>query len=85
MQPDKVLHFAAGVLASLVPVLFTALSGASPWWMPVVSSALFGAAKELYDHMHPEKHTVDALDLAATALGGLPVALALWVAYGMPM
>lgn len=85
MQPDKVLHFAAGVLASLVPVIFMLLSGASPWWMPLVSSALFGAAKEVYDHAHPEKHTVDVFDFVATALGGLPVALTLWVAYGMPM
>lgn len=79
IPPDKALHFIAGVLASLVPVLFALLAGASPWWMPVVSAALFGAAKEMYDHAHPEKYTADMYDFLATVLGSAPVALTLLV------
>lgn len=43
-----------------------------------VSTAL-GLAKERYDSHHRDLHSVDGLDILATALGGVVVAAAMWL------
>lgn len=40
---------------------------------------LFGAAKEAYDSRHRDLHSVDGFDIFATALGGVAVAVAMWL------
>ncbi len=66
---DKILHFvggaAVGVVASLVG--FPQLA--------IPAAAVVGAAKEGYDYLNQEDHTVDWKDFAATLAGGVVVQL----------
>ena len=65
---DKQLHFfSGGFLASLA----IAVSGHMMISFCVVMLAAL--AKEIYDSLHPDKHTKDVLDFAATVLGGAVV------------
>lgn len=62
MQPDKVLHFAAGaVVASAAYALTGSL------WGAVLAAALAGAAKEAYDATG--RGAVDLWDFIATVAG----------------
>ena len=62
---DKVYHFAGGVLifAAALPIIGV-LSG----FLTVV---IIGAAKEVYDYLHRDRHTPDVWDAVATVFGGL--------------
>lgn len=83
LQHDKALHFSTGGVVSVLPHLITPWwGGPIPWWWPVAAAAVAGLGKELYDHLHPETHTVDPFDFLATAAGALPVALTLGVLHG---
>lgn len=65
IQRDKVLHLAAGLLIGGVA---TAISG---YPLAGVSLAIIiGAGKEIWDHYNPP-HVADALDFAATVVGGV--------------
>lgn len=60
---DKVLHFIAGVVITFLCSLYlTPLFAASV-------GAFAGFAKEIYDSLHPEKHTADFYDFIATVFG----------------
>lgn len=78
---DKVLHAGAGLLVGL---LSGAAAGAPP--AGFVVALLVGVSKEYYDYLTNKRleaqglaprHTVDLLDAAATAAGGLGAALLL--------
>lgn len=62
---DKLQHYIGGVLIALsMTLLFRdALIGLGV-------AVLIGASKEGYDFRHPDKHTCDVWDFAATVLGG---------------
>lgn len=62
---DKLQHCIGGVLIALIMALLfgDALTG-------LVVAVFIGASKEGYDFCHPDKHTCDVWDFAATVLGG---------------
>jgi hypothetical protein len=69
---DKQGHFIVGA------VLFFLLAACgAPTLFAVGIVSLIGAAKEIYDHFHPDLYTCDFFDWLATTLGGL-FALAVW-------
>ena len=64
IQQDKIKHFLAGLIASIV--VYVATSNAT---IAFSLSALLGIAKEVYDS---QGHgTVEVLDAVATVLGGV--------------
>lgn len=69
---DKQAHFIGGA------VLFFLLAACgAPTLFAVGIVSFIGAAKEVYDHFHPDLYTCDFFDWLATTLGGL-FALAVW-------
>lgn len=62
MQPDKVLHFAAGAVVASAAYAVT-----GSLWGAVLAAALAGAAKEAYDATG--RGTVDLWDFIATVVG----------------
>ena len=63
IAPDKISHFlAGGFIAALV------------WpfgvWLAVIAVLVAAVGKEVYDKLHPDKHTVDIWDAIATVMGG---------------
>lgn len=64
MPLDKIAHFLIGAVLAL------ALGYLLPPVFGVLASVLAGALKELYDHFHPDTHTVDVMDFVATLAGG---------------
>ena len=60
---DKAMHFAAGFLVTSV------LSFQIPLDFALGVGIASGFMKEIYDVLHPENHTVDILDAAATWIG----------------
>lgn len=72
---DKSVHVNLGGFVSPLPLLYPAVQ----WWMPLAAAAVAAMGKGVYDHLHPETHTVDPLDFLATVAGALPVALTLGV------
>lgn len=75
-QPDKLLHFAGG----LVVAFALAMAGGQLAALWIVAALAW--AKERYDKAHPDRHTWDGWDAFATLLGGLAgvTALAAWLA-----
>lgn len=71
IQHDKLLHFAAGILAFAAILPFT-----GPWFAFAVAS-LAAVGKEAYDHL-TGKGTPELLDAAATVAGG---GVGVWIAY----
>lgn len=70
IRPDKLLHFAAGVI---IATLVVAMTGSLAWAGAAV--LLAGVGRELYDAAHPDTNTADLWDVVATCAGWLPVAL----------
>lgn len=69
---DKQAHFIVGA------VLFFLLAACGAHTLYAVGMvSLIGAAKEIYDHFHPDLYSCDFFDWLATTLGGL-FALAVW-------
>jgi len=64
MPQDKKQHMIAGALIACLPV---------PAQSALALVAIAGAGKEIYDYFHPENHTCDFGDFAATVAGGLIV------------
>ena len=58
---DKAQHFILGAVAALCPIY------------PLAAVLLVAWGKELYDYLHKDKHTCDAMDAIATIVGGLVV------------
>ena len=60
---DKQMHFISGfiIAAALTPFI---------GFHAVAIVAIIAALKEIYDYLHPDKHTADILDWVATTLGG---------------
>ena len=63
---DKQQHFAAGVISSGIVFKITGDTNKG-----CATAVGLGAAKEMYDSQHPNKHTVDVNDFIATSLGCL--------------
>jgi hypothetical protein len=61
---DKQMHFIGGLV---IAALLTPFIGA----YSIVVVAVIAALKEIYDALHPDKHTADFLDWVATSLGGV--------------
>jgi hypothetical protein len=61
---DKQMHFLSGFI---IAAILTPIIGA----YSILVVAVIAALKEIYDSLHPDKHTADFLDWAATVLGGL--------------
>ena len=75
---DKCLHVVAGVVGSILPILFY------PWLeslfsifqlLPLLTALVAGILKELYDYSNPENHSVEFYDILATTIGGIPVTI----------
>ena len=61
---DKQMHFICGLV---IAVLLTPFIGA----YSILVVAVIAALKEIYDALHPDKHTADIWDWVATSLGGV--------------
>ncbi len=61
---DKFLHFTCGFIIAAV---LTPFIGA----YSILVVAVIAALKEIYDYLHPDKHTADIWDWVATSLGGV--------------
>ena len=61
---DKFMHFICGLV---IAALLTPFIGA----YSILVVAIIAALKEIYDARHPDKHTADFMDWAATVLGGV--------------
>jgi hypothetical protein len=61
---DKQAHALAGFIIAAV---LTPFIGA----YSILVVAIIAALKEIYDYMHPDKHTADFWDWVATTLGGV--------------
>jgi hypothetical protein len=61
---DKQMHFVCGFIIAAV---LTPFIGA----YSILVVAIIAALKEIYDYMHPDKHTADIWDWVATTLGGV--------------
>ncbi len=61
---DKQMHFLSGFIIAAV---LTPFIGA----YSIVVVAIIALLKEIYDALHPDKHTADIWDWVATTLGGL--------------
>ncbi len=66
---DKQLHFYAGLAIGFTLSVFI------PFLIAFVIVMIIGALKELYDYLHPDKHSCEFLDWLATTLGGLYVVI----------
>lgn len=73
---DKQAHFFSGAVIALALGYFVAP------WIAFVAAFTAGVAKEVYDRFHPERHTVDAADFWATALGGAAGSLIVFAGAG---
>ena len=71
---DKALHAIGGVLILLVALL---LGLSLIVAMSVV--AVSGIGKEIYDKMHPKKHTADIWDIVATVSLAMLVAVVMYI------
>ncbi len=58
------MHFVCGFIIAAV---LTPFIGA----YSILVVAIIAALKEIYDYMHPDKHTADFMDWVATVLGGV--------------
>ena len=71
---DKQLHFfSGGFLAAL------AIAANLPFYAAMLVVLLAGVAKEVYDALHPDKHTKDVWDIVATSIGGSVVVGAFFI------
>ena len=61
---DKQMHFLSGFIIAAV---LTPFIGA----YSILVVAVIAALKEIYDALHPDKHTADIWDWVATSLGGV--------------
>jgi hypothetical protein len=61
---DKQMHFICGVIIAAVLTPFIG-------FYAVVVVAIIALLKEIYDALHPDKHTADFWDWVATTLGGV--------------
>lgn len=69
---DKQAHFIVGA-----GLFFLLAACGVPTLFAICIVSLIGAAKEIYDHFHPDLYTCDFFDWLATTLGGL-FAFAVW-------
>ena len=80
---DKLAHFSVSFLWTLssqyVLVSKTGLSEGTALPLSITSSAALGAAKELYDWHHQDRHNPSLRDLAADAAGILVAAGVIWL------
>lgn len=91
MQPDKLLHLAAGSAAAVLTTALVALLAVRiveatgivvslALWAGALAPLLLGWAKERYDKTRHERHTYDGWDAFATAAGVLAAPLGLGLA-----
>ena len=64
---DKIGHFAAGAAAAAAVPIFIDHPKAPEFGL--VTGAVLGIGKEIYDNTKPHKHTCEVKDFLATALG----------------
>ena len=64
---DKIGHFAAGATAAAVVPIFIDHHKAPEFGL--ASGVALGIGKEIYDARRPDRHKVEAADIAATVLG----------------
>ena len=81
LAPDKVQHFAGGVVLGVLGYFVSAAIGYDPVLGAVGLAASIGFAKEAVDALDG-KGTVEFLDFAATAGGGVLAALVLVLLLG---
>jgi hypothetical protein len=65
---DKQAHFFSGACIAFAGAAFGFLE------LGLVAAFTAGALKEIYDHAHPENHTVDIWDFVATCAGAMVAA-----------
>jgi hypothetical protein len=86
MPTDKLLHFIAGYLASLVGAACWFFSGSPAAvlpWFAFLASGVAGLTKEAADWMgnrkRPGSHGVEPLDFVATLAGAVPLLAVAWM------
>lgn len=79
LPADKANHFVYGSLAALAGAVVAARFGGSPAFAAACWALCVGVLKEIWDGCTGYGEP-DPLDAIATALGGVPVALAVWAA-----
>lgn len=67
-QPDKIGHYATGATITAATSILLPSQYAPEYGL--VATAVAAVGKELYDKRHPDRHTSDRYDAAATVLGG---------------
>lgn len=65
MGYDKIMHIVCGYA---IAVTFGLIFGIK---FSLMFATVAGALKELYDHFHPETHSVEIADFFATVAGGV--------------
>lgn len=75
MELDKKLHFICGFIICFIIGLYNAQLG-------LVACAAAGAGKEMFDFLHPEKHSVELMDFIATCCGGIVAYILLKILWG---
>ena len=70
---DKVLHF---ILGSVIGAIWSLQGGIISG---IIVGSIFGIGKELYDFLHPKKHTCDWLDALATIVGSIIGSGLIWM------
>ncbi len=63
---DKQMHFGGGAVIGLMTTLATKNK-----WHGIFAATVVGVGKEIYDSKHPQSHTADWKDAAATIAGGV--------------
>ncbi len=61
---DKQMHFLSGAILGIILTPFIG-------WVSILWVSAIACAKEIYDYIHPDKHTADIWDWVATTLGGI--------------
>lgn len=79
---DKVRHALSGAFLFAIVAQFSLMAA-------LLAVAVIAAAKEVYDHFHPDIHTCDVWDFIATFSGGLLGAACYaagrgWIAHYIP-
>lgn len=64
MGYDKIMHIVCGYA---IAITFGLIFGIK---FGLIFATVAGALKELYDHFHPETHSVEIADFFATIVGG---------------
>lgn len=67
LKRDKTLHLFIGAIVAAIVYIVTGGNVT----LSILAAVVIGLLKEMYDALHPQKHTVDFLDFVVTGLGGV--------------